>query len=232
MFVPQAPENNSSVYLNVQTAIKTALYLKQEKLKNVLFVVDNVKDIMIAVEGISKDLGLNTAFSNPFDLLYDHSCVEKLTKSSLTTMLNFEEIAPQDYYFVKLHKSYHNLISQADVQITTNMKKKAYREVLPKIDLKIGNPYRFQWWYIREMSLRLRELLLKIKESSESVSKMKEYGIHVDPWDAYLVYDSEYFLKLLINKVRPRTIVLTSEEILELAGTNRSALLRAQNSRR
>lgn len=94
MFSPENPENNSSVYFNIQTAVKTALHLKQNKFKNVLFIVDNVKDIMIALEGISKDLGLNTTFSNPFDTLYDHSCVERGTKSSLTTLLNFEEIAP------------------------------------------------------------------------------------------------------------------------------------------
>jgi hypothetical protein len=98
--------------------------------------------------------------------------------------------------------------------------------VLPKIDLKIGNPYRFQWWYVRKISLRLRELLLKIKENSETIGKMKEYGIHVDPWDAYLVYDSEYFLKLLISNVRNLTSRSSNFlEILVLVGVDRSSLL-------
>lgn len=31
---------------------------------------------------------------------------------------------------------------------------------------------------------------------------MKVYGVHTDPWDFFLMFDSDYFLPLLINSVK------------------------------
>jgi hypothetical protein len=44
-------------------------------------------------------------------------------------------------------------------------------------------------------------MMMKLAVQKREVKTMKDLGFQVDPWDFYLYFDSQYFIKLLLNSV-------------------------------
>eukprot|EP01017_Pseudomicrothorax_dubius_P030793 TRINITY_DN3870_c0_g1_i1.p1 TRINITY_DN3870_c0_g1~~TRINITY_DN3870_c0_g1_i1.p1 ORF type:complete len:184 (+),score=49.13 TRINITY_DN3870_c0_g1_i1:64-615(+) len=63
------------------------------------------------------------------------------------------------------------------------------------------NLHTFPWQrsIIRRLTDRLSEILLRVREEKNALELKRELKITVDPWDHYFIFDSEYFMKLLIT---------------------------------
>ena len=63
---------------------------------------------------------------NIFHQLYDHTNVQQ-NGSSLTTLINFDQVTHHDFHLLKLNNNYHEFLFNSQVHIKFDLKKKAYR---------------------------------------------------------------------------------------------------------
>lgn len=121
-------------------------------------------------------------------------------KGSLTTILNVidDDI---DIYSIKDHLDLkNNLLSLSNVVVDFDLSDKRFRHLRPKVNFSYMNdPLHCQWSFKKYLVKELSSLLLRVKNETERFNLQKELKIHMDPWDYYIVHDSSYFLKFLLN---------------------------------
>lgn len=197
---PEPNASDSSVFVNTEAAVRTAIELKNAG-NRVLCVVSDFNLVLSAGLAVAKDLGTHYLPRNFLYPLMDHSYCFK-NGSSLTTLIVTEDPALESPHFMTLLQ-YHNLCKSASKNIihfgTSNT-------VPVGTDLQLlPSPFGFQSPYVRLLSQRLFSLLLKLRDQKQEITQYKSLGLHVDPWDHYLYYDSGYFTKLLLHR-RPLSL--------------------------
>ena len=93
-----------------------------------------------------------------------------------------------------------SLLSLSNVVIEFGLEDKRFRSVRPKVDLSfLDTSLKCQWFFQSYLMSKQADLVSRVKSQTETYEIYKDLKIHVDPWDHYLVFDSDYFLQFLIN---------------------------------
>ena len=202
IFCPDIETSNVDKFLTGQCALKyTTTY--RDLGKKVIFCMKDIFEYYISVSSIYRAMNIAKPDINLFYELASQSyCVSsgKFQNGSITSILSVIEDEVAEYYAKDRMDLSNMLLSQSNVVVEFDLEDKRFRGIKPLVGLKFqDSALNCQWFVQRAQINRLSDLVVKLQNQRESFQLQTELKIHIDPWDYFLVYDSNYWLKFMIN---------------------------------
>lgn len=202
IFCPDNETSKTDRFLTGQCALKYATNYRDQG-KNVIFCMKDIFEYSISINAMYQAMKIPKPDINLFYELASQSyCVTSNNNSngSITSILSITDDEVAEYYVKDQMDLKNMLLSLSNVVVEFDLEDKRFRGMKPLVGMQFQDvPLNCQWFVQRKLMTRLSDLVVKLQNDTENYNLQKDLKIHIDPWDYYLVHDSNYFLKFLMN---------------------------------
>lgn len=205
-------QNSAELYLMPRSALVIAQQLRKHGC-NVLFIFDKIVEYDVNEKHIFDSAKQPFSPTNIYNEIMENSGDFGPNEGVMTSVLLFDTDTINLEYEKYVNGLRKHLESIADQIIDFEPHLKSMKSSVPKLDLLNFTGFNTGYWQkplVASVRMELETFTKLLKDSYKSTHSKRELGIHEDPWENYLYYDSQFIIPLLTHKT-PLTIV---EQIL------------------